>query len=58
MSKRIVHNMRITNYLWSCPDMPLHYRLPLGVLYIPWLVWRWFVGKPVLLGCYIYGNDS
>jgi hypothetical protein len=37
-------------YLWSNPTMPAYLRLPLGVLYIPLLLWWWLTGQPIEIG--------
>jgi len=42
--------MKITAWLWSSPSLPHWQRLLLFWFYIPLLVWRFLIGKPVLLG--------
>ena len=40
---------KITHWLWCNPSLPHWQRLSMFWCYIPWLVWRFLIGKPVVL---------
>jgi len=46
--------LKVTAFLWSGDeDLSTFYRLVGGFFFIPLLICRWFLGKPVLLAEYI-----
>ena len=45
--------LKISAYLWSCPDLPHWKRLAFFWFFIPMLLWYYLLGKPVLIGKWV-----